>query len=60
MAALSPVTAPAVLIEVGYISNSEDLIRLSFPAFQEQLAASITSGIVEFLEGGGLSVSAVQ
>ncbi len=50
LAVLEPVTAPAVLIEAGFLSNSDDRARLSDPAFQEMLAESIVGGLMDFLK----------
>jgi len=50
LALLSSVTAPAVLVETGYVTNAEDLIRLSFPQFQDQVANSITSALLGYLQ----------
>lgn len=50
MAVLAPVKAPAVLIEMGFLSNAEDRAALLRPEFRRQLAAAITSGIKEFLQ----------
>jgi N-acetylmuramoyl-L-alanine amidase len=36
---------PAVLIELGYMSNTEDLARLSRPEGQRQLAAAIAASV---------------
>ncbi len=50
LAVLEPVTAPAVLIEAGFLSNSDDRARLTDPAFQEMLAESIVGGLMDFLK----------
>ena len=49
LAVLAPVTAPAVLIEMGYLTNAEDHEKLSSREFQEQIAHAITSAVVAFL-----------
>jgi N-acetylmuramoyl-L-alanine amidase len=36
---------PAVLIELGYMSNAEDLARLSRPEGQRQLATAIAASV---------------
>jgi N-acetylmuramoyl-L-alanine amidase len=46
---LSGVEAPAVLIEVGYISHPEEGARLGRSAHQEQLATAIVEGVKAFL-----------
>lgn len=42
---------PAVLIELGYMSNPEDLARLGKPEGQRQLATAIASSITAFFAG---------
>ncbi|HEX8697963.1 MAG TPA: N-acetylmuramoyl-L-alanine amidase [Myxococcaceae bacterium] len=46
---LTGVGAPAVLIEVGYISHPEEGRRLGGGEYQEKLATAITEGVKEFL-----------
>jgi N-acetylmuramoyl-L-alanine amidase len=41
--------APAVLVELGFISNPEEAKRLGDPAYQQRLAASIAGGVKRFL-----------
>ena len=50
LAVLAPVTAPAVLIEMGFLTNPEDYEKLSSMEFQEQLARTITSAVDTFLQ----------
>lgn len=50
LAVLAPVKAPAVMIELGYLSNPEDRASLLTPEFRRQVAAAIASGIKEFLK----------
>jgi N-acetylmuramoyl-L-alanine amidase len=47
---LSGVEAPAVLVEVGYISHPEEGTRLGRAAYQEKLASAIAEGVKAFLE----------
>lgn len=49
LAVLAPVTAPAVLIEMGFLTNPEDHDKLSSRDFQEQIAHAITSAVLAFL-----------
>ena len=49
-AVLRETKMPAVLVELGFISNAADHAKLTNPAWQEQAAAAITSGIEEYLE----------
>ncbi|MFL5322140.1 MAG: N-acetylmuramoyl-L-alanine amidase [Myxococcaceae bacterium] len=46
---LMGVSAPAVLVEVGFISHPEEGKKLSDPAYQEVIAGSIVSGVTDFL-----------
>jgi N-acetylmuramoyl-L-alanine amidase len=46
---LNGVQAPAVLIEVGYISHPEEGSRLGEAGYQERLATAITEGVRAFL-----------
>ncbi|HEX8280682.1 MAG TPA: N-acetylmuramoyl-L-alanine amidase [Chthoniobacterales bacterium] len=39
---------PAVLVEGGFLSNSEDIGKLTTEAYREQLAGAITDGIVRY------------
>jgi N-acetylmuramoyl-L-alanine amidase len=41
--------APAVLIEVGFVSHPKEGVRLAESNYQEQIAASIAAGIKAFL-----------
>ncbi len=41
--------APAVLVEVGFISHPEESKRLSDPAYQDKLSRAIASGVQKFL-----------
>jgi len=42
---------PAVLIELGYLSNYEEALRLADSNFQNRLAAAIAQGITDYLAG---------
>ena len=42
---LKQAETPAVLIELGYMSNADDLARLSKPEWQRQLAGAIASSV---------------
>ena len=39
---------PAVLLELGYLSNKEDAVRLKSPIFHERLAEGIADGIAAY------------
>jgi len=41
---------PAVLIEGGFLSNNEDLVKLTTEQYRQQLAAAITEGLVRYRE----------
>ncbi|MEW6661943.1 MAG: N-acetylmuramoyl-L-alanine amidase family protein [Bacillota bacterium] len=41
---------PAVLVELGFISNQEDRARLNNPQFRQKLAEGIGKGIIDYLE----------
>lgn len=49
---------PAVLVEVGYLSNSEDAARLSDPAFRQQIAETLYRSITTFRERYAVLVGA--
>lgn len=40
---------PGVLIECGFLSNSEDRAKLNDPSYQETLAKGLTNSVLEFL-----------
>jgi len=42
-------SGPAVLIEIGYLSNSQDTARLRDPAWQNRLAQAIANGILDYM-----------
>ncbi len=54
LAVLAPVTAPAVLIEMGFLTNPDDYQKLGSMEFQEQVARTITSAVDTFLQRGNL------
>ncbi len=41
-------TAPSVLIELGFISNPNDLATVQTAAYQNQVATAITDGLVDY------------
>ncbi len=49
VAVLAPVQAPAVLIEVGFLTNPQDLELLAKPEFRAQVASSIARSLSAFL-----------
>jgi N-acetylmuramoyl-L-alanine amidase len=44
---------PAVLVEMGFLSNPDEEIKLIDPAYQKQLARTIGQAVVEFRERHG-------
>lgn len=44
---------PAVLVELGFVSNPEEGPKLATEAYQNTLARSLADGIMEFLDNGG-------
>ncbi|MGT2775964.1 N-acetylmuramoyl-L-alanine amidase, partial [Streptococcus hyovaginalis] len=47
-AVLRETTAPAVLLELGYMSNSAEFAQISSAAYQEKLATGIVQGIADY------------
>lgn len=47
---LKETTGPAVLVEIGYLSNASEAARLTDPAYQQRMATAIADGIVTFLQ----------
>ena len=48
---LTGATMPAVLVEVGFLSNPQEAERLASSEYQQRLAVAIADGIVDFLQG---------
>jgi N-acetylmuramoyl-L-alanine amidase len=51
LAVLRKTACPAVLVELGFLSNSADAAQLSSPAVQERLGQAIADGIADYLRG---------
>ncbi len=51
-------TSPAILVELGFVSNPDEGSKLATDAYQELLAQAIAQGIIDFLTQGGLRTSA--
>lgn len=49
-AVLRETTAPAVLLELGFLSNPQEAARLKTSAYQETLANAIVAGIKSYYE----------
>lgn len=47
---LERITSPAILIECGFLSNTEECSKLSTPEYREQLAYAISCAIADYLE----------
>ncbi|MGV3051513.1 N-acetylmuramoyl-L-alanine amidase, partial [Streptococcus hyovaginalis] len=47
-AVLRETTAPAVLLELGYMSNNAEFAKISSAAYQEKLATGIVQGIADY------------
>ena len=43
-------TCPAVLVELGYLSNSYEARRLADPTYRQQLAEAVANGIIDYLQ----------
>jgi N-acetylmuramoyl-L-alanine amidase len=43
-------SVPAVLLEVGFLSNTEERNRLLQPAYQDTIVEAITQGLIEYLK----------
>ncbi|MDB9526370.1 N-acetylmuramoyl-L-alanine amidase [Oscillatoria sp. CS-180] len=41
---------PAALLELGFVTGAEDVVKLRDPAWQERMAQAITRGILQYLE----------
>lgn len=48
---------PAILVEVGFISNPDEGPKLATERYQRTLARALADGILEFLESGGAIAS---
>ena len=48
---------PAILVEVGFISNPEEGPKLATERYQRTIARALAEGIVDFLESGGTIAS---
>jgi N-acetylmuramoyl-L-alanine amidase len=56
---IANVTAPAVLIEGGFLTNKEDISRLASEDYRNQIAAAISDGILRYREAAGRRQTAV-
>ena len=45
---IANVTSPAVLIEGGFITNKDELLKLASEDYRDQLAAAVTDGILRY------------
>ena len=53
---MNHVTAPAVLVECGFLSNGEETVRLQQGAYQTTLAVTIAAGYLQWAAAGEGSV----
>ena len=56
---IANVTAPAVLIEGGFLTNKEDISRLASEDYRDQIAAAISDGILRYREAASRRQTAV-
>jgi len=47
---IANVTAPAVLIEGGFLTNKEDISKLASEDYRDQIAAAVADGILRYRE----------
>lgn len=45
---------PAILVELGFVSNAEEGSKLASASYQDTLAEGLATGILAFLQGGGM------
>jgi N-acetylmuramoyl-L-alanine amidase len=48
---IANVTAPAVLVEGGFLTNKEDISKLASEDYREEIAAAISDGILRYRSG---------
>jgi N-acetylmuramoyl-L-alanine amidase len=48
---LTGATMPAILVEVGFVSNPQEEERLKSPAYRDHVVEAIASAVAEFLSG---------
>ncbi len=41
---------PAVLVEIGYMTNPRELQRMASATYQKRIAAAVTGGVIDFLK----------
>jgi N-acetylmuramoyl-L-alanine amidase len=47
---LKAVKMPSVLVEIGFVTNSEEAVRLREPEYERTIARGVAEGIVEFAD----------
>ena len=45
---IANVTAPAVLVEGGFLTNKEDISKLASEDYRDQIAAAVADGILRY------------
>src|SRR5690606_23487507 len=46
---------PAILVELGFVSNPEEGRKLATDSYQQTLAQALADGVLEFLRNGGIT-----
>lgn len=54
---LREATMPAILVEVGYVSNHEEAARLREPSYRRDIATGIADGVLAYIRSRGLQHS---
>ncbi len=49
-------TVPCIMVEMGYMSNAEEDVKLNDPAYQQLLAEGMAEGICRYIETVGTAV----
>ena len=47
---LRTATMPALLLEVGYLTNAQEGARLNDPAFRDTLAGAVADGVLHYVQ----------
>ena len=53
-------TMPAILIEVGFISNRREAKKLATPEYQSEIASLLTKSILSYKEKSDKKVSLIE
>ncbi len=52
---LTETKCPAILIEIGFFDNWDEVLKLYDPNFQEKMCEGITNGIYKYMKDGNIS-----